>query len=915
MIKIKPTIRKSPLALAIGGVLATTILSPAAFALQNEIEEEEVRSTERIQVIGSRIRQDGFDEAMPVDIVLASDAASQGISDVAELLRAFSAAAGGPQATAALSTALLQEGGVGAETVSLRGLGANRTLVLLNGRRIGPAGTRGEVSSFDFNVLPIEVVDRLEILKDGASSLYGSDAVAGVINIITKKGDGGNVTVNLSQPFESGGEQQRLSATYGSTFNRGSFRVTADYNLQRELTKRDRSHFGCGERYVFDAATGERADLIDPRTGATQCRDLLWGQVWLYDYQDDFTDDVNRPGNTQRIQYDFDGVLGNYVPPFSTDPNNPYHIGTPSGWYPVGYDAASDAVEDYQHPFFGLTSLIPRNERITLFGEGDYEISDNLTAYAEVLLNRRNTDVNGYRQYWGYIYNSNFDFANFDVVEGAGNPLSQGWTGANWLSPTPITDHSGSGVRVDYYRFVAGLTGDIGNNWYWDLAYQHSRSEGTYKTQIIWNDSINDQNFATESCVGTVTSVRGVPCIDIPWLDPEFLRGNVSPAVRDFLFGEDIGKTIYTQKSLEGFISGDVFDLPAGPVGIAVGFNYQRDSINDTPGDAMRNGNAWGSSQAGITAGKDTSKAFFAEAQLPLLQDLPLAESLDLTLSGRYTDVDSSGSDTTYKAGINWMLGAGFRVRASHGTSFRAPALFELYLNEQTGSLRQSLADPCVLWGTRLDEGAITQRIADNCLADGIPADYGGGAISATTVTGGGFGLLEPETSRSNTIGFVYQPTFMRNLNLSWDYFDIKIEGEVTNLGGGDIVRQCYNSLNFATEPLCNQFDRDPLDLRVSEIRGGYLNISSQVNRGYDVRIAYQHDLSFGRLSLTAQGTRQLEASRQLFETEDPEDRTGEFGRPQNVGSLTANLMMDDWVFSWTGRYVGSVSNHIRPFR
>lgn len=906
------TFQEKFLASSIGMALALT--SGYAYSQESEenTTEEAQESVEKISVVGSRIRNDGFDRALPVEVILADSAISQGIGDVSELLRSSTVAAGSPQATAALSTALIQEGGPGAETISLRGLGANRTLVLLNGRRIGPAGVRGQVSSFDFNVLPLSAVDRLEILKDGASSIYGSDAVAGVVNIMTKKGDGGNVDVSYTQPMESGGEQFRINATYGAANDNGSFRVTADYNLQSELAKGDRDYFQCGNRYAFDRSTGERADFIDPRTGEFQCRDLLWGHVWLYDYQDGATSNI--PGTANLIQYDYDGVLGNYIPPLITDPNNPEHLGVPAGWFPVGYDRNSDAVLDYQHPFFGLTSLVPKNERATLFATADYYINDELQVYGEVLLNRRETTINGYRQYWGYIYNSNWDFG-FAVDDAAGSSLSEGWTGANWLSPTPISDHSGSKTTVDYHRFVVGLTGDLTDTWYFDMSLQSSRSDGDYLTKVIYNDSIRDQNFATGSCVGTTTSVRGVPCIDIPWLTPDLMRGNVSQELRDFLFGEDIGNTVYKQQSFEAFASGDVMELPAGTVAAAVGIYYQKDEIVDTPGDVTLAGNVWGASTAGITAGDDSTQAVFAEFEVPVLRDAFLAESLDLTLSGRYTDVDSSGDDTTYKVGVNWTIGEGLRFRGARSTSFRSPALFELYLNEQTGSLRQSLADPCVNWGAELEAGNINQRTANNCAADGLAADYAGGAISATTITSGGLGVLAPETSTSNTFGLVYKPTFLENFVFSIDFFDIEIEGEVTNLGGATITFQCYNSENFATEPLCNQFDRDPLDQRITDIRGGYLNIASQTNRGYDVAISYDFETEYGKFDLSAEATVQKEASRQLFSTEEPEDRTGEFGRPEKVANFTVNWMTtNEWNLTWTMRYVGSVSNHFRPF-
>jgi outer membrane receptor protein involved in Fe transport len=901
-------LKKRPLVHAVAFALAANSVS--VFAQEaTDTEAETDKEEEKIVITGSRIRSGGFDEARPVDIIMSDTAITQGIGDLGALLRNSTVASGSQQVTAASSTAFVQDGGTGTQTLSLRGLGANRTLVLLNGRRAGPAGTRGGVSSFDFNVLPISLVERVEILKDGASSVYGSDAVAGVVNIITKKGDGGDIDVSYSQPSESGGESFRISGSYGSTFERGSFRVTADYQKRVELAQGDRDYFSCPEEYIFDQDTGERADLIDPRTGNPRCNDSIWGHVWLYDYQG--TDENgfglgNVPTNRFTLaQYDYDGDLAQHVPGIASDPSNPGYLTAPADWYLVNYDRRSDAVTNADHPFQDETSLIPEIEIASVFAQADYEISDNMMAYSELLISRRKSEANGYRQYYSYLYNGNFDFAN-GIGEGNGNPLSEGWGGANWISPTPITDHSDSGQTVDYVRFVAGLTGDIGD-WYYDISYQNSRSEGEYRNDIIFNDSIRDQNFLNGPCEGTPTSVRGVPCVDVPWLDPELMRGNVSDEVRAFLFGQDVGNTLYKQSTLEAFVSGDLFELPAGPVGAVFGVSYQKDEIDDVPGENSRVGNAWNQSSAGITAGKDNTTAVFTELKIPLLEDAFLAQTLELELSGRYTDVDSYGDGTTYKVGLNWALTEAWRVRASKGTSFRSPALFELYLANQTGSLRQSQVDPCVRWGTQLDRGAITQNLADNCAADGIADDYSGGAISATTIRGGGAGVLEAETSTSKTIGLVWTPEFA-DLSISIDHFDFEINDEVTILGGGNIVSQCYNSEFFGSEPLCDQFDRNPLDNRIETIRDQYINIAKQNNSGYDVALRYAVDVEGGNLVFSTQHTFQEESSRAIF-ADNTIDTNGEFGDPKHVASYNLSYDKNDWSLNWNINYVGAVSN------
>jgi len=894
------SLKKRPLAHAIGFILAANTAS--VFAQEADVVEEQADEQEKIVITGSRIRGGGFDEARPVDIILGDSAIGQGITDLGSLLRNSTVASGSSQVTAASSTAFVQNGGEGTQTLSLRGLGANRTLVLLNGRRAGPAGTRGGVSSFDFNVLPISLVERVEILKDGASSVYGSDAVAGVVNIITKKGDGGNVDVSYSQPSESGGESFRINGTYGSTFENGSFRVTADYQKQSELKKGDRNAFSCGEEFIFDQDTGARADNIDPRTGNPWCNDAIWGHVWLYDYQGE---GGNVPTSRFTLaQYDYDGDLAQYLPAIATDPSNPNFLTTPPDWYLVNYDRASDALTNADHPFQDETSLIPQIEIASVFAQADYEISDNMMAYSELLLSRRKSEANGYRQYYSYIYNGEYNAFAGDFL--GGYDLAEGWGGANWISPTPITDHADSGQTVDYARFVLGLTGDVGD-WYYDVSYQSSRSEGEYRNDIIFNDSVRDQNFASGSCVGSTSSVRGVDCIDVPWLDPQLLAGNISDEVRAFLFGQDTGLTVYTQSTLEGFVSGDIFELPAGPVSAVFGASYQKDEIEDTPGEQTLLSNAWGASSAGITAGEDNTTAVFTEIRIPLLEDVFLAKSVELEMSGRYTDVDSFGDDTTYKVGLNWALTEAWRVRASKGTSFRSPALFELYLADQTSFARQSNVDPCVRWGTQLDRNAISQRTADNCAADGIADDYAGGAISATVVTGGGAGVLEAETSTSKTIGLIWTPDFA-DLSVSIDHFDFEIIGEVTQLGGSNILNQCYSSEFFATDPLCNQFDRNPIDQRVETIRDSFINIASQNNKGYDIALRYSVDVDGGSFLFDTQHTFQEESSRELF-AGTLTDTNCEFGDPKHVASYNMSFNKNDWSLNWNINYVGAVSN------
>jgi iron complex outermembrane receptor protein len=906
-------VKRNPLACAISCAVAASALgiSPPVLS-QDQIDQEQAEEEiiETVLVVGSRIRKSVFSHSTPIDVINTDVTDTQGVADIGNLLQGTTVAAGSAQITPAISSAFVTNGGTGAQTLSLRGLGANRTLTLLNGRRVGPAGTRGGVSSFDLNVLPLSAIERIEILKDGASSIYGSDAVAGVVNIITKKEDGLTVEAFVGQPAESGGEETRFSASWGKTFDRGRVRLTADYHLIEDLNMRDRDFLMCPEMYIFDPDTGARRDPIDPRTGRPLCRDARWGHIWIYDYSYFYTDDVNIPAGA-KAQFDYDGDLGNYVPdnPLGMDPDNPWHFGMPPGWFMVNYDRPSDSVTNWLHPFYGGTTFFPETERTTLFADAEIQLSDGVDLYAEVLMNRRQTDTNGYRQFWGYVYTENW-FYDY------GNPLAAGWTGAGtYLSPTTVTDHYKFAIDVDYQRYVLGLKGEFENGWIWDLSYQYSNSDGDYSNDVIYNDSVRDQDWLYGSCEGTVTSVRGVPCLDIPWLDPQFLAGNVSPEMRGFLFGRETGNTDYTQWSVEGFVSGEWFELPGGDLGLAVGFHYRDDEILDVPGPITLANNSWGLTSAGITAGSDTTTAFFAEVDLPLVQNQPGVKFLNLNASARYTDVDSYGSDTTYKVGLNWQITDSVRFRANKGTSFRTPALFELYLENQTSFLSQRFIDPCINWGAELAAGGISQRVADNCAAttvpgffpDGLPPDFPGAPITATIIEGGGFGILEAETSDSFTAGFIWTPGFA-NLSVSLDYFDIQVDDQVDQISAGGIVGGCYNSEFWPNDPLCALFDRSLPGGGIDNVRDSFINIATQSNKGWDLAFRYETDLAGGHLSIDSQFTYQDEAVTALFE-DTVRDNNGEFGEPEWVGRLWTTYDRGDWEYFWGVDMIGDVSN------
>lgn len=901
----------SVVALSVVSPLAAQDTSPPPAGTPPAADEEAkpAEKVEKVTVTGTRLKKNEFTSPSPVQIVDPAKAEKRGSIDTATTIQSSSIAKGSAQITSAVSSAFVTNGGPGTQTISLRGLGAERTLVLLNGRRAGPAGVRGAVGPFDLNVIPQSMIQSVEILKDGASSVYGSDAVAGVVNIITKRDtDGIEASAFYGAPFEQGGEEERYNALWGMTFDGGHIQASVDYYKRHELKLGDRKYLECSEDYVFNTS-GARIDKIDPRTGKPTCRDLLWGHIWLYDYTYYYTASPSNliAANGQpirRIQFNYAGDnLQNHIPGLAPTGGDPFLFSTPAGWFPVGYDGPSYAVENAIHPFIRDSTFVPETERYSLFLEGSYQIADAIEVFGEFIFNRRETYQNGARQFWQFGFTENF-------VPGFGDPFSPGFNGAVLMSPTAITDWFDSGQKVDYYRGMLGAKGDFGaplSGWSWDFYSQYSRSNGEYYQQVILQEAIDTQDFRTSSCVGTNLAISGRPCIDINWTNPEFLRGNLSQAERAFLFDEETGKTVYTQLSAEAAITGTLFELWAGPVDVALGAAWRNDEIEDTPGEVTLANNSWGLSGAGITKGESTTTEFFAEGDIPLLSDVPFAKSLNVRLSGRYTSVDTVGDgDETYKIGGNWQVNDWLRFRGTYGTSFRAPQLFELFLADQTSFLSQRNVDPCIQWGNNLANGSISQQFADNCAADGVPATYNGGAITATIITGGGLGILKPETSIAKSLSVVLTPKeFLpngTNLSVAVDYFEIEVAGEIAQLGAGNIVSGCYASDFFPNDPLCALFTRGtPTDpFTIDEVRDSFININNQTNRGVDVTVEARQDLpeGWGDLSFLSQMTWQFEDTVALFEGTETSNN-GEDGEPIWVGNFNLEWTLGDWSVFW----------------
>lgn len=831
--------------------------------------EEETTTLGNVVVTGSLLRRVEYDTISPVQVINADTSAQVGMIETSQILQTSSVAAGSTQISNMFS-GFVVEGGTGVQTVSLRGLGANRTLVLLNGRRPGPAGTRGQVGAFDLNVIPSVILQRAELLKDGGSSIYGSDAVAGVINLITRRDvDGPEVSFLTRVPFDGGGETYSLSGATGWNFDNGGITLSAEWYLQEPLRVGDRDFFRCAQDLVEDQ-NGNRIDREDRSilagTDLAGCSNLYANTV------------IDALFGTRYIPSP-DGVTIGAIPGYRPRTNQSYAGGGQAYYEDV-----------LNFDFYDSQQIIDRQERKTIFATFDFSFGDIGWA-TELLYNQRETEAHRYRQFFPLVGGATALIPSFRYE----NDPTYAAPVASGIAQPVMPFLSDQKIDVKYVYVNTGLDGYFGDTWSWQADASYSRSEGEYSGLGIVASRSGDVRFDDDA-----------PTLD--YFSPGILSGERMNDLVNAIGEWHTGKTVYDQFTFTGIVTGELFTLPAGTVGGALGAEYRDFSIDDQPSDLSRNGDLWGQSSAQVTKGDDKVTELFGEIEIPLIADKPGFELVTLNASARTFKYDSvEDRDEVWKLGLAWQMTPSFRLRATQGTSYRAPGLYELYLGDQTAFLSQLAIDPCVDWGN-----SSNQTLRENCAAAGIPSNYAGGASSATIISGGGAGVLNPEKSKAFTTGMIFTPTWW-DLSIALDYFHIEVNDQIAQLGGAAILGGCYGSPVYPNA-FCNLFTRNPPDHptapnAITEVRDSYLNINKQITRGYDLLFRYEKDLSVGNLEIEGQFTYTIEDLVLLFDSAqasgfNQEDQNGAIGRPKLVGSLRTQFERGDWQYSWYMEYV-----------
>jgi outer membrane receptor protein involved in Fe transport len=859
----------TPVALALFAAVST----PYAFAA-DEVAQSEEESVERIVVTGSKIARPGVESAAAVVSIDASDLAITGNMNIAETLATLPQFAMGIDSTGSAYT----PGDVGLSTVNLRSLGTHRTLVLINGRRpTQTADSSGRLVT-DLQNIPASLIDHIEVLTGGASAVYGSDALAGVVNVILKKDfEGLDINAQASSTEEKDGETQAFSLSYGNNFNegKGNFVVSVDYINQEEMTWKSRPGSQAQSTYVNNPNDSGPDEVVLNNVG--------WAD---YNIESDRPTFYNyNSGEYVQFNRNEDGSLGE------------------------GYIAITDAeLFDYYKQSYDnnpnmYSSVADKQpvqpyDRINVNLHGGYELDDDVYFTANLSYSKVDSEITldpDYIYSWNgrvNIYDAPFDIPA-EVVAAAESIGTE-----NIRIPYTFNDFGARKVEVDreYVSAAFGLEGDLENGWAWD-AYLSLGQTSADQTHINSAYTARYDDFElVGACEENNSCAEFNPFMPMAQETIDYLR--LDPHT-------DTTETF--QYTVAAGLSGDIMTLPAGDLMFSTGLDLREEGLKTTPSQASLEGLSHGSTLAPIDVDRSIQEAYI-ELVAPLVEDVMLVKSLEFETAYRYANYTYAGGNDSWKFGLNWAVDDNVRLRTIYSKAVRAPQLTELFRAESVGESR--FMDPCDV--DELDNGVGTDPDlrAANCAALGLPADF----EAATRITGGvqrtikGNENLDVETAHTLTAGVVFTPVFIDNFTLSLDYYDIDLEDGISQFGAEDTTTNCVDSSSI-NNTFCPEVTRGA-DGNITNVNDTYVNANQMRRRGLDIESYYLQELGeFGEIDLNLYVTHIFESSfaDSELDSSDREEYVGVNGTPDWKGTLNIGYTFNDLRVTWQTNYSSSV--------
>ena len=819
---------------------------------------------EEVVVTASRIARSGFTAPTPVTSVTAEDLAASGAPDIAGYLNDLPAF----RATATPTNTGLSTSGAGGNFVDLRGLGPRRTLVLVNGRRHVPTTSEGTV---DLNVVPAVAVQRIEVVTGGASAAWGSDAVAGVVNILydtTLKGGRVEAQHGLSEHGDA--DDTRVSAAFGDDLfgGRGHVLLAADYHRNKGILAQSDRDWGARRWQRITNPQDRGPNDGQPAT-------------------------IIRPDVTLAIMTEGGVTLG---PPAVANieygPNGeprPFQRGDViSPPYMVGGSGAN-----FGH---GAVLAVPF-ERRNLTAAFHYDVLPDVTFFFEGAATEADTRA---------PIVPSFTTGLSIAADNAYLPPSLAQTlRANNLPSVAIGRFNrdmGAIIaerRSQVHRAVAGLEGRIADSWSWEGFYQHGSTTFLNKQ----SNNLIAANFALAADAVRDPATGRIVCRAAlnPQALPAALRpaaqacvplnlfgaGSPSPEAIAYVHGtalldQEIGQDVFAAQ-----VDGDIMTLPAGAVAVALGAEHRRETL-DARADAVSQAGGFSISNPQSLSGRITVSEYFAEAIVPVLADLPLARSVELNGAIRWTDYSTTGRALTWKLGSVWVPADDLLLRGTLSRDIRAPNIQELFTTGIVGFF--SPRDPCD--ATRQ---ALNPAFAAGCRAAGLAADFVAAAGVARQPQSGNLDLDE-ERAETRSVGAVFTPGLVPGLQASVDWYDIDVQRAISLLSGQTILERCYGqgfpnaSCAFVTRSETGQ---------LTEIRSTYLNSAASRTKGVDFEVDYRFEAA--QVGLGDQDTVDLRLlGSYVYEKSESPDSVTRFERAGEVGADSTNRGVPKW--RWNGR-------------
>lgn len=811
-----------------------------------------------IIVTGSRIGRDAIDSATLVTILSAEAIENQGITNVTDLLRQLPAASTlSSGRTVALSNF---------STVDLRALGPTRTLVLVDGKRFVP-GIPG-TTTVDLNAIPADFIERVDIVTGGASAVYGSEAVAGVVNIILKE-DIEGVQIRAQGGISSRGDNKSYSigATFGGRFadDRGSASIHFGYAKDGVVESKDRGFSS------IDTTSNGLGVNISPAFSSigSDGRFIINGTS----YNPDGSVFVTREDGYNR--------------------NQDAYLAFPQERFLLAAKLRYDLTDDVR---FKLDATYYHNENTsrsapTAFGDGVVFIGLGRGAPSNSL-----------------------PVDNPFIPDALRELIPPGTTSIRFVRRATELGQRFYENRVQGFNISPSLSGSLGGDWKWNAYYTFGRTTQDFRLTGQFNPAalqealtvVPDGNGGYRCASATARLAGCVP------YNP-FGFGSPSEAALDYIRADSTAHADLTQHATAATITGSLFELPAGAVKVAAGIEYRKLHSDRTP-DAL--------TQAGLNSagpnprqvgGYDVKEAF-AEIEVPLIHDTPFIEALTLEAAYRIADYSTIGSKGAYKVGLVYQPYSDLRLRAVYATATRAPNIVELFSPPQT--IFPVIADPCAGGGvtTGLDPAVAATR-TKNCLATpGITTNFFPTQLDLTTVIGstGGNPDLEPETAKTLTLGAVFTPGFLPGATLTVDYYRIRIKDAIQTLAPSVAAAQCVNQLTYPDNIFCNAILRDPVTGNIRRIDQLQSNIAGRSVSGIDVEANYAFRIgAAARLSFNLLYSHLLEDKQSAFPGATPINFAGSVGYAKDRFVLRTSLELGRFHASHVLRLIGPANRAI----